>query len=155
LPFYMFFEALRDRANKIKSININKLLREIWSDPFTQDLIIKLNTEDQLFFGLKSNGEILPPYRNPDYLDQKRAEGVALTPFINLKLSGRFYRTFDVIPNQVGFLIDANTNLYPDSGDFIEAYGLDILGLNETNTTKLALHLQEELQIRIRAIIGV
>ena len=151
----MFFEALRDRANKIKSINIDKLLREIWSDPFTQDLIIRLNTEEQLFFGLKSNGENLPPYRNQDYFEQKQSFGLAPSGNINLKLSGRFFKTFQVIPNNIGFLIDANTNIYPDSGDFIEVYGLDILGLNEKNTSKLAFHLQEELQIRIRAIIGV
>lgn len=151
----MFFEALREQAKALANIDINKLLREVWSDPFTQDFIINLNTEEQLFFGLKSNGQVLPPYRNPDYLDQKRTLGVAVTPFINLKLTGRFYRSFDVIPNSIGFLITANTNLYPDSGDFIEVYGLDILGLNENNTSKLAFHLQEELQIRIRKILGL
>ena len=151
----MFFEALHDKARRIKSIKINKLLKEVWGDPFTQDFIINLNTNEQLFFGLRSDGSVLPPYRNPDYLNQKRSEGVAITPFINLKLSGRFYRTFDVIPNSVGFLIDAKTNLYPDSGDFVDVYWLDILGLNEINTSKLARHLQEELQIRIRAILNL
>jgi hypothetical protein len=151
----MFFEALRDQAKRIKSIKINKLLREVWSDPLTQDFIINLNTEEQLFFGLRSDNTSLPPYRNQDYFEQKQAFGLAPNSNINLKLSGRFYRSFDIIPNSVGFLIDAKTNLYPDSGDFIDVYGLDILGLNENNTQKLTRHLQEELQIRIRAIIGV
>ena len=151
----MFFEALRDKARRIKSIKINKLLKEVWSDPFTQDFIINLNTNEQLFFGLKSDGTTLPPYRNQDYFEQKKSFGLAPNSLINLRLSGRFYRSFDIIPNSVGFLIDANTNIYPDSGDFVDVYGLDILGLNETNTSKLARHLQEELQIRIRAILNV
>jgi hypothetical protein len=151
----MFFEALRDKARRIKSVKINKLLKEVWSDPFTQDFIINLNTNEQLFFGLKSDGTTLPPYRNQDYFEQKKSFGIAPNSLINLRLSGRFYQSFDIIPNSVGFLIDANTNLYPDSGDFVDVYGLDILGLNETNTSKLARHLQEELQIRIRAILNV
>lgn len=130
-------------------------MKEVWSDPFTQKFIINLNTEEQLFFGLKANGEILPRYASSEYLNEKRSAGVALNPFINLKLTGAFYRTFDVIPNSVGFLIDAKTNIYPDSGDFVDVYGLDILGLNENNTSKLARHLQEELQIRIRSILNV
>ena len=151
----MFFDALRDKAERIKSIKVDKLLSEVWRDPITQKFIINLNTEEQLFFGLKANNEILPRYASSEYLNEKRAAGVALNPFINLKLSGAFYKSFDIIPNSVGFLIDAKTNLYPDSGDFIDVYGLDILGLNENNTQKLTRHLQEELQIRIRAIIGV
>lgn len=151
----MFFDALRDKAKRIKSIKINKLLKEVWSDPFTQDFIINLNTEEQLFFGLRSDGSTLPPYRNQDYFEQKQSFGLAPNSLINLKLSGDFYKSFDVIPNSVGFLIDAKTNIYPDSGDFIDVYGLDILGLNENNTSKLARHLQEELQIRIRAILNV
>ncbi len=151
----MFFDALRDKARRIKSVKINKLLKEVWSDPFTQDFIINLNTNEQLFFGLKSDGTTLPPYRNQDYFEQKRSFGIAPNSLINLRLSGRFYQSFDIIPNSVGFLIDANTNLYPDSGDFVDVYGLDILGLNETNTSKLARHLQEELQIRIKAILNV
>ncbi len=130
-------------------------MKEVWSDPFTQDFIINLNTNEQLFFGLKSDGTTLPPYRNQDYFEQKKSFGIAPNSLINLRLSGRFYQSFDIIPNSVGFLIDANTNLYPDSGDFVDVYGLDILGLNETNTSKLARHLQEELQIRIRAILNV
>ena len=151
----MFFDALRDKANRIKSIQVDKLLNEIWRDPDTQKFIINLNTDEQLFFGLKSNNEILPRYASSEYLNEKRAAGVALNPFINLKLSGAFYKTFDVIPNQVGFLIDAKTNIYPDSGDFLEVYGLDILGLNENNTEKLARHLQERLQFFIRLILDV
>lgn len=151
----MFFEALRDKARAIKSIGIDKLLREVWGDPLTQDFIIQLNTEEQLFFGLRSDNSTLPPYRNQDYFEQKQSFGLAPNSLINLKLSGRFYRSFDVIPNSIGFLIDAKTNLYPDSGDFVDVYGLDILGLNEINTSKLTRHLKEELQIRIRAILNV
>jgi len=151
----MFFDALRDKADRIKSIKINRLLKEVWSDPFTQDFIINLNTEEQLFFGLRSDNTTLPPYRNEDYFDQKRSLGLAPNSLINLKLSGAFYKSFDIIPNSIGFLIDANTNIYPDSGDFVDVYGLDILGLNETNTSKLARHLQEDLQIRIRDILDV
>lgn len=151
----MFFEALRDKARAIKSIGIDKLLSEVWGDPLTQDFIIQLNTEEQLFFGLRSDNSTLPPYRNQDYFEQKQSFGLAPNSLINLKLSGRFYRSFDVIPNSIGFLIDAKTNLYPDSGDFVDVYGLDILGLNEINTSKLTRYLKEELQIRIRARLNV
>jgi hypothetical protein len=114
--------------NRIKQLDQDKILTEVWEDTLVQDKIIELNTIEQLFKkSQRSDDSLLPTYALSAY---KRAKGsLAPTDRINLRLSGDFYSTFDVIPNATGFSIDANTNLYPDSGNFIELYGIEILGL--------------------------
>ena len=145
---------LWDTLEKIKKLDQNKILREVWEDTLVQDYIIELNTIEQLFKeSIKSDGELLPPYALDSYKRAKESIGLAPKGRINLRLSGDFYRSFEVIPNNVGFSIDANTNLYPESGDFIQVYGLDILGLTPENTQLLGLLVKDIIIQKVRLFI--
>jgi hypothetical protein len=143
-----------DLLERIKQLDQDKLLREVWDDTLTQDYIIELNTIEQLFKeSKKSDDSLLPIYALSSY---KRAKGqLAPTDRINLRLTGDFYKSFDVLPNSTGFDIDANTNLYPDSGDFIEIYGPEILGLTEDSLEKLRLFVKDLLNEKIRLFLNL
>lgn len=114
----------------------------IWSDTEVQDFIIELNTREQLFEGKLSNGGKMPN-GNPSYIQAKGSRGAPDGVSTNLFLDGDFYRSWDIIPNKIGFLIDANTSIH--GRDFISIYGLDILGLNEENTAKLSEFVKEKI----------
>jgi len=143
-----------DLLERIKQLDQDKLLREVWDDTLTQDYIIELNTIEQLFKkSERADGTLLPTYALSSY---KRAKGqLAPTDRINLRLTGDFYKSFDIIPNSTGFDIDANTNLYPDSGDFIEIYGPEILGLTEDSLEKLRLFVKDLLNEKIRIFLDL
>lgn len=143
-----------DLFERIKKLDESKILRQVWEDPFVQDKIIELNTIEQLFKkSERSDGKLLPPYALSSY---KQAKGrLAPTDRINLRLSGDFYSSFVVIPNSTGFNIDANTNLYPDSGDFIEIYGLDILGLTVENTQVLGQFIKDIFIEKVRLFLDL
>jgi len=143
-----------DLFDRIKKLDQDKLLREVWDDSLTQDYIIELNTIEQLFKeSKKSTGELLPAYALNSYAAAKGSIGLAPSGLINLRLSGDFYKSFDVIPNSTGFEINANTNLYPESGDFIEIYGPEILGLTEESLQKLRLFVKDLLNEKIRLFL--
>ena len=143
-----------DLFDRIKELDQDKLLREVWDDSLTQDFIIELNTIEQLFKKSQlSDGELLPAYSLDSYAAAKSSVGLNPSGLINLRLSGDFYKSFDVIPNSTGFKIDANTNLYPDSGDFIQIYGPDILGLTEDSQEKLKLFVKDLLIEKIRLFL--
>ena len=136
------FGRLSDIAEIISKIDETEVLTKIWSSPFVQDFIIELNTREQLFKGDLSNGGKMPD-GNPSYIRSKGNRGAPNGKSTNLFLEGDFYRSFDVIPNKIGFLIDANTSIH--GKDFISIYGLDILGLNDENTEKLTEFVKERI----------
>lgn len=92
------------------------------------------------------------PRGNPSYISAKGSRGAPDGVSTNLFLNGDFYRSFDVIPNKIGFLIDANTSIH--GRDFISIYGLDILGLNDENTEKLIEFIKDEIIEEICDILG-
>ena len=115
---------------------MNEILLELWNDPNVQNRIIELNTEEQLKLGIRSDGKFMPPYRNKRYLSAKR-QVYGQTPFdrINLRLRGEFYDTWKVFGTLVALFIDAKTMIH--GRDFIDEYGLEILGLTDENLQKL------------------
>ncbi len=144
---------LFDIALKFSKLDENEILRKIWSDTEVQDFIIKLNTIDQLRLGNLANGGEMPE-AGPNYLAAKRSlkgSFVGPTSKVSLLLNKDFYRSWQVIPNSIGFLIDANTTIH--GRDFIKIYGLDILGLNDENTEKLSEFIKEKIIEEIRSIL--
>jgi hypothetical protein len=145
------FGRLADIAQKVSKIDETEILTKVWSRPFVQDFIIELNTTEQLFEGDLSNGGKMPQ-GNPSYISSKGSRGAPDGISTNLFLNGDFYRSFDVIPNKIGFLIDANTSIH--GKDFISIYGLDILGLNEENTEKLIEFIKDQIIEEIFDFLG-
>ena len=132
-----------------QKLNRDEILKTIWSDPFVQDFIIELNTEQQLKIGKLGNGGDMPE-AGPNYLAAKRARiggQNAPTDKVNLFFSGDFFRTFDIQITETGFVIIANTSIY--GKDFKDLYGFDILGLNEENIQKLIQFIRDDYQAEI------
>lgn len=132
-----------------QKLNRDEILKTIWSDPFVQDFIIDLNTEQQLKIGKLGNGGDMPE-AGPNYLAAKRAvigRDNAPTDKVNLFFSGDFFRTFDIQVTDNGFVIVANTAIY--GKDFQDLYGFDILGLNEENIQKLIQFIRDDYQAEI------
>jgi hypothetical protein len=145
-----------DLFDRIKELDQDKLLREVWDDSLTQDYIIELNTIEQLFKKSQlSDGELLPPYALDSYLGAKKSLGLAPSGLINLRLSDRYYNTYEVIPNSTGFVIESNTNLYPESGDFINIYGPNIQGLTEESKQALQIFVKDLFNEKIRLFLDL
>lgn len=97
----------------------------------TQELVVKLNTEDQLQKGLNAKGEkITPNYRNTRYAKAKNSRNALPglgTPDLNL--TGRFQKNFYVIKKGKGFDLFSSDKKASMLG---EKYG-DIFGLTPDN----------------------
>ena len=142
-------ERIIKLGQNAQKLNRDEILKTIWSDPFVQDFIIELNTEQQLKIGKLGNGGDMPE-AGPNYLAAKRAEigfQNAPTDKVNLFFTGDFFRTFDIQVTQTGFVIIANTAIY--GKDFKDLYGFDILGLNEESIQKLIQFIRDDYQAEI------
>ena len=87
-------ERIIKLGQNAQKLNRDEILKTIWSDPFVQDFIIELNTEQQLKIGKLGNGGDMPE-AGPNYLAAKRAEigfQNAPTDKVNLFFTGDFFR---------------------------------------------------------------
>lgn len=129
-----FFNSLIDKLQSVADLELNEVAFKIASEKEVKDLVIRLNTKDQLFgLGEDSLGDSLGVY-SPFTVEEKKKKGQP-TNRITLKDTGEFYNSFVVVPYRGGFTIKANpikedSNLFDDFGD-------DIIGLNETNLSIL------------------
>lgn len=128
------FEALRELADKVKSIDENEVLKEVWEQEDVQEFIIDLNTTKQLFRkAVDSEGENLGGYSK--YTVKLKKEKGLPWDHITLYDDGDFYSSFTIKPNNKGFIIEANTD--KGDGDLISRYGKDILGLTSESKDEL------------------
>ncbi|NQY01491.1 MAG: hypothetical protein HRU18_12055 [Pseudoalteromonas sp.] len=142
----MFLEAMIKVGQNAQRLTTDEILKVIWSDPFVQDYIVELNTNQQLKQGKLGNGGDMPE-AGESWLNFKKAvKGADNFPSdkVNLFFSGEFFDTFDIEVLNNGFLIVANTAIY--GRDFQTIYGFDILGLNEENLQKLINFIREDYQ---------
>lgn len=122
-------KALTNLALKVKSLSINDMVDELGEHPEFIDLIIELNTKNQLYDkGVDSLGDRIGSY-SPKTKAIKDANG-QISDHVTLNDTGKFYESFKVyINSQKDFVISADT--IKDTDDLIFKYGKDILGLNE------------------------
>ena len=119
-------------ANNAKALNEKKILFEVYSDDYIQDVIIDLNRIGQLFKkGVDINEEVIGRYsQTTELLNPEKRAG---TPY-TLKDTGEFYRTFNIKVTKDGsFTINADT--IKEDKDLLE-YG-DILGLTKPSLNEL------------------
>ena len=148
-----YFKDLRNRLDKFKQLDADKMAYQLTRTGNFQDLVIELNTEDQLYNKCQnSKGESLSDIGG-DYspvtieISKRKGRPKKSASSINLYDTGDFYNSFRVTPFVGGFDIDADpikddTNLFSEWGD-------DIVGLNEQNLDKIrqeyAKYFQEEI----------
>lgn len=130
------FDSILNKINTLDDITIGRLL---FSDPSIHKLIIKLNTEKQLFIeGVDAEGKKLPLYKT-------NKKGLFGKPY-NLKDTGDLYKSFTVSVNSNG---DAVVE-----ADYIKGKGFDLrrltksefVGLTDKSETILQQKAEEVLQ---------
>jgi len=137
----IFFQPLRKILDNIINLDVDEIAFEIARTSKFKRLVIGLNTEgeptSQLFeLGEDSKGKLLSSIGgnySPFTLQKADEEGrpKRSADLIDLKDTGAFYKTFDVIPFKGGFKIEANTKLHGD--DLQDSWGKEIVGLNSDN----------------------
>jgi hypothetical protein len=148
-----FFKDLRNRLDKFKQLDADKMAYQLTRTGNFQDLVVELNTKDQLYNkGEDSKGESLSDIGG-DYspitieISKRKGRPKKSASSINLNDSGDFYNSFRVTPFIGGFDIDADP--IKDDTNLFSEWGVDIVGLNEQNLDKIrqeyAKYFQEEI----------
>lgn len=132
----------------MQNLNTGKIFFLVFSETINQKLIIQLNQENQLQFGILADGEELPFY------SKRSVEVFGKRPIRwTLKDTGEFYDSFDVVRVTPEFL-----ELYADSlKDDVDLadYGA-ILGLTEESSLILKDKLLPQIQeLIINEILAV
>lgn len=137
------FEAIKQMAKRAHELNIDLIMRSIFeNEPDFKDLVIELNTKNQLFEGIDANGVTLSSIGGgyaPVTIAIKRTNN---QPFnrVTLKDTGDFYKSFEVRYEMGGIVIDADT--IKDGDDLRDRWGDDILGLTHESIETLIFFLK-------------
>jgi hypothetical protein len=143
-------KALVKIANQIKSLSVLDMIHELSEHPEFTDYIIELNTKNQLYDkGVDSLGDRIGSYSAKT--KQIKAEKGQITDHVTLLDTGAFYESFKVFLRGSDLVVSANT--IKDTGDLIEKYGKEILGLNEDSLVLLRLRAKLILIPYIKGII--
>jgi hypothetical protein len=139
-----FGKAIR-LLNIIKSLSVDKLVYKITSNTETKELIIRLNTDEQLFKGIDSTGRDLDSIGgsySPLTIEKKKDKG---QPYdrVTLKDTGAFYESFKVNPYKGGFSISADA--IKDQDDLTKEWGDEIIGLTDASRNELVNHYRNEI----------
>lgn len=147
----LLMEALEQLARSVIALDEVQIAILALNQPDVKNLIIKLNTQDQLFKkGEDSRRISLEDIGGPysDFtVEIKKAKGQPVDR-VTLKDTGDFYESFVVrITNDAGIEIDADP--FKDDTNLFQEWGIDILGLNEENLQKIidvmAVNMVEEI----------
>jgi hypothetical protein len=121
-------EALINALNNLKKIDLNDVMAIVYEEADFQKLIGYLNTEQQLYLGIDSLGNSLGEYA-PSTIAIKKRKGQP-TDRVTLKDTGDFYKDFDIIVDEEGFII---TNVNEKTLSLTDRYGNDIFGITDEN----------------------
>ena len=156
----MFFDPLRKLANTMIDSNVNAIINILIKKPEFTDLIIELNTFEQLHEkGIDSLGVSLGNYAATTIEGTAqfagRAERGLRFDHITLFDTGDFYKSFKVIVrnnNDSFFFIDADPQ--KEDTNLFQEWGEDIVGLTpesiEVLNKKLVVELQKEIKKLLR-----
>lgn len=113
-------------------------MKQLFLDKDFKNLIIKLNTEEQLFKkGINSQGislEAIGGGYSAYTIFLKEQKGQPIDK-VTLKDTGEFYKSFDVILTGTDFKITADT--IKGDKDLLREWGEDILGITDDNLNVL------------------
>ncbi len=145
-----FFIPLRNLLNVFLKLDVDQIALDITRKPTFKKLIISLNTEglptSQLFeLGQDATGRTLESIGgeySPFTKEIKKSKGQPIDR-VTLKDTGDFYATFNVIPFNGGFTIEADT--IKDGEDLQDSWGDNIVGLSQENLQILIEAYKQEI----------
>lgn len=147
-------EALKKMLNNFLLLEQSDIFfRTMNNNPQLQKLAVKLNQE-QLRQGTTANDRKLPNYSETSVKVFGKEPGP-----IQLYDTGDFYKSFEVILKDDGFIIDGDGLKTDDSQgisittDLFVVYGEDITGLNDENLSKFVERLLPKVQETILKLI--
>lgn len=134
-------DALKDVLNKFVKLDEKVVLfKTMDNNKHLSKLVTDLNTKHQLRFGILSDGSVLRNYSRTSQLVYNKPD----IP-IQLKDTGAFWSSFEVILTSDGFIINADGKKLGDNGKVInlfEKYGEDVAGLTDDNIAEFIEELQ-------------
>ena len=128
-------EELNRVIQNIKNIDQTAILIKVLNKKAVMDFLIFLNTENQLAFGLDSEGRPLGFYRDPFYADlKKQAGGKAPLGHYDFKVTGEYFKTWVITVLSSG-VIEINSNTIKPDRDLrdLVTHPDDIEGLMDRN----------------------
>ncbi len=131
-------------GNNAKGIDLEQIMFEVFTnEEGLTELIIDLNTNEQLFEGFDSTGRSLVSIGG-EYADstkdRKRRKGQPINR-VTLKDTGDFYRSFEVVVKNDSVVIKAATDV-GEGYDLMQDWGVDLLGLTDESTGALVFELE-------------
>ena len=144
---HAMFEPFKFLLANITDLELNGIILEVWEQEDVQEIIIGLNTRNQLFDeGIDSEGQTLGEY-TPFTKGRKQEKGL---PFDRITLydTGEFYDSFYIKPVNDGFEIIADP--VKDDTDLFTDYGKEILGLTSESKDILIKTLLVRLQAHVK-----
>ena len=139
------FERLRKVLQIIISLDVNDVMFAILSKSDVKQLIIILNTDEQLFKGIDSTDTTLESIGGeyaPSTKDLKVLKGLPIDR-VTLFDEGDFYDSFTVIPDKTGFTIEADT--LKGSYDLQNDWGFNLIGLTDESKNELVEVIKDEI----------
>lgn len=151
-------DVLLKKLKRIKSqLNItNLMINVVGKDRSVMNLIVELNTQDQLFDkGIDSLGKSLEPPYSPFTVRLKQEKGQP-TNRVTLKDTGDFYNSFSAfVDSSADIIISSDSIKYAFDGawDLLDIYGKNVEGLTQQNleiiNTKLIVPIQKYIKSNI------
>lgn len=148
-------ESIKEVIKLFRTLNIDNMLSDIMDK--LDDDIINRNQADQLSFGIDALGQTIETLASGSgnvyakyTIGERKAKGLQ-TSNVDLKVSGKFWKTFKVKKVTTGWEVTANFNLYDKDirANFSTKY--DFLGLTPFELEDLVFDkVFPELKKRIR-----
>ncbi len=142
-------DALLKMIRNIENLSVGRVFFLVFSETINQKLIIQLNQENQLQFGILADDKLLDFYSDYSVKKFNKPSGKRWT----LKDTGDFYDSFDIVQ-----VTEKDLTIYADSVKEdvdLSEYGA-ILGLNEESfeilRDKLIPQIQEIILNEILAV---
>lgn len=142
-------DALLKMIRNIENLSVGRVFFLVFSETINQKLIIQLNQENQLQFGILADDKLLDFYSDYSVKKFNKPSGKRWT----LKDTGDFYDSFDIVQ-----VTEKDLTIYADSVKEdvdLSEYGA-ILGLNEESFEILRDKLLPQIQeIILNEILAV
>jgi len=122
----MVLQALADAGNRLKSVDLVEASLEAVRE--NEGALIEMNHE-QLENSIDRDGEPLGEYASIEYANKKGRIDV------DLKLTGAFYRGFNVKADEFPIMFDSSDS---KTEDLKQKYGEEIFGTTKGNTERVA-----------------
>lgn len=147
----MKFARLRKFLSDLAMVKLDQIIFEISNTDEFKELVISLNTEEQLFDkGIDARGLRLDTIGGsyaPFTIQKKKSLGQPIDR-VTLKDTGEFYDSYMVEVFVGGFIINADP-IKEDTNLLVE-WGEDIIGLTEESKKKVMAFYKEALIIRLK-----